>query len=124
MDKFDFINRVMSMYPFHIRDSGVDAYYDKYKRALGGLNVDYEKLFDIFSTEYEDKTPPTGKWLNEKAKLCRIDTPCAERYRHVEVFDPRFNGKVDICFEGNPTDEQILKTLDKRYPGHTGWRIL
>ena len=69
LDKFDFINRIISMYPNAIKNEGYDAYYDSYKRVLSN-KIDFEKLFDIFCLEHNTNYPPTAAWLKEKSILC------------------------------------------------------
>lgn len=124
MDRYDFINRIISMYPYHIKDGGVDAFYDRYNRALGTLNIDYEKLFDIFSTEYEDKTPPTGKWLKDNARRCYKADCKKEKWQHVKVYHPKLDSTLQDCFPTGTTQETILNTYRTMFPETEGWRIV
>lgn len=125
MDRHDFISRIITMYPHIIKDDGVSSYYDLYKRAFGGKDIDFEKLFDIFATEYKEKYPPTGAYLSELSLRClkeKIET--SQKWLHVKVFNPIYNAITDWnCFPAGTTEQTILNTYKHRFGGE-GWRLI
>lgn len=119
----EFLDNLFELYPNSWNLSNKNLKLAQYYKVIDKPHIDYRKLSRIMAEEYQGDFMPPPAWLGER--LCRCyKSESRQQYCHVKVFDPRFGGKIDICFEGNPTDEQILKTLDKRYPGHEGWRIL
>lgn len=69
MDKFDFIDRIISLYPHAVKDR--ETQYDAYKRALSAQDIDFEKLYDLYCKTYKDAFPPPPAWLCEQSQKCR-----------------------------------------------------
>lgn len=69
MDKLDFIDKIISLYPHAIRDR--ETQYDAYKRALSATNIDFERLYDVYCRTYSDAFPPPPAWLHEQSLKCR-----------------------------------------------------
>lgn len=125
MDRHDFISRIITMYPHIIKDDGVSSYYDLYKRAFGSKDIDFEKLFDIFATEYKEKYPPTGAYLSELSLRClKEKNETSRKWLHVKVFNPIYNAVTDWdCFPAGTTEQTILNTHKLRFGGE-GWRLI
>lgn len=123
MDMDNFLDDLFQLYPNSWNYTNKNLKLGQYYKVIDKPYVDYHKLLRLVAQEYDGDFMPPPAWLGER--LCRCQKSEGNlHYRHVKVFDPRFGGKIDICFEGNPTDEQILRTLDKKFPRYEGWRIL
>ena len=122
MDKFDFINWLISLYPHAIKDS--KAQYDLYDRVLNKNKIDFDKLANIFSNEYADSFPPAGAVIKEMANRCiKEEIAQAPKWVHVRVYDPRYKVvRSTDCFPATDTEEQILAWYKKRFKCD-GWRI-
>ena len=122
MDKFDFINWLISLYPHAIKDS--KAQYDLYDRALNKNKIDFNKLADIFSNEYADSFPPAGAVIKEMASRClKEEVAQASKWIHVKVYNPIYKTVVNTdCFPAGTTEAQMLHFYQKRFGGE-GWRI-
>ena len=125
MDRSDFITRIIALYPHAIKDH--EAYFDTYKRALKArMDIDYDKLTDVFSQEYKDNFPPAPGVLSEMAQRC-LKTKAIEtkKWLHVKVFNPMYNAITNTdCFPAGTTEEQMLNFYKKRFPKSDGWRIV
>ena len=126
MDRHNFISRIITMYPHIIKDDGVSSYYDLYKRAFGGKDIDFEKLFDVFATEYKEKYPPTGAYLSELSLRClkeKIET--SQKWIHVKIYNPILKAVVNTdCFPAGTSEEKMIKTYENMFPGVVGWEIV
>ena len=122
MDKFDFINWLISLYPHAIKDG--KAQYDLYNRVLSN-KVDYDKLADIFSNEYADSFPPAGAVIKEMASRClKDDVIKADKWIHVKIYNPHLKAVINTdCFPAGTSESAILNTYKKRFGGE-GWRII
>ena len=125
MDRHDFISKIIAMYPHIIKDDGVDAYYDLYKRSFYGKNVNFEKLFDLFATEYKDKYPPSGAYLSELANKClNEERTDANKWIQVRIYNPIYKCEQSTdCFPAGTSEQAILNTYKKMFGGD-GWKIL
>ena len=125
-DRHDFISRIISMYPHMIKDEGIDAYYDLYKRNLYGKDIDYEKLFELFATEYKDKYPPTGSYIGELASRClKQEVVQAQKWLNVKVYNPVYKCVTNSdCFPAGTTTEQMINAYKKLFPNTDGWKIV
>lgn len=123
MDKFDFINRIIALYPHLIKDSS--AQYDVYDRVLSKNKIDYEKLMDIFANEYKESFPPTGAALKEMANRCLKDDVVQEgKWLPFKVFNPIYKCVTNNdCFPAGTSEEKMLNYYKKRFGGE-GWRIV
>lgn len=123
MDKFDFINRIIALYPHAITDR--DAQYDTYNRVLN-KRIDFEQLMDIFANEYKDSFPPPAAKLKEMAQRCVQDEiTTAQKWLYVKVYNPIYDRiSSKDCFPAGTTEEQMLKTYKKMFPGTDGWKII
>ena len=123
MDKFDFINRIIALYPHAITDR--DAQYDTYNRALNN-KIDFEKLMDLFAQEYNDSFPPPAATLREMSQRClKEETITSQTWLHVKVFNPIYNCVTNTdCFPAGTSEEKILATYKKMFPNTEGWRIV
>lgn len=123
MDKFDFINRIIALYPHAITDKS--AQYDTYARALSANKIDFEQLMDIFANEYKDGFPPPAATLKEMSARCiKQEAITAQKWLHVKVFNPLYNCITNNdCFPAGTTQEQMLNTYKKRFGGD-GWKII
>lgn len=122
MDKFDFINWLISLYPHAIKDS--KAQYDLYDRVLNKDKIDFNKLADIFSNEYADSFPPAGAVIKEMANRClKEEAVQAAKWIHVKVYNPIYKAVINTdCFPAGTTEAQMLHYYKKRFGGE-GWRI-
>lgn len=126
MDKFDFINRIIALYPHAIKDG--KAQYDLYNRVLSN-KVDYEKLMDVFANEYSESFPPPGAVLKEMASRClKEEIITGDKGIHVKMKTPPDFGKkygnggnIDV-FPSGWSAEKILNYYKKHFGGE-GWRI-
>ena len=124
MDKVDFINRIISLYPHAIVDK--QAQFDTYNRALSKNKIDFDKLMDIFAQEYKDSFPPPAAILNEMSLKCCMEEEIsqAQKWIHVKVFNPIYNAVTDLdCFPAGTSEKVILNTYKKRFGGE-GWRLI
>lgn len=122
MDKFDFINWLISLYPHAIKDG--KAQYDLYNRVLSN-KVDYDKLADIFSNEYADSFPPPGALIKEMASRClKEEIVESDKWIHVKIYNPHLKTVVNTdCFPAGTSESAILNTYKKRFGGD-GWKIM
>lgn len=122
MDKFDFINRIIALYPHAITDK--TAQYDTYSRVLSN-KVDYEQLMDIYANEYKDGFPPPAAILKELSARCiKQEAITAQKWLHVKVFNTLYNAITNgDCFPAGTTQEQMLNTYKNRFGGE-GWKII
>lgn len=122
MDKFDFINRIIALYPHAITDK--QAQYDTYSRALSANKIDFEKLMDIFANEYKDGFPPPAATLKEMAARCIKTEYEVKRIKQVRFMNT-LTGLVRStdAFEGNYTDEQLLR-WKRIKSGHDNWELV
>lgn len=123
MDKFDFINRIIALYPHAIKDG--KAQYDLYNRVLSN-KVDYEKLMDIFANEYSESFPPPGAVLKEMASRClKEEIVKSDKWIHVKIYNPIYKTVVNTdCFPAGTSEEVILNTYKKMFPGVEGWKLV
>ena len=127
MDKFDFIDRIIALYPHTIKDR--DAQYDTYKRALKTDNIDYEKLMDIFSCEYKETYPPPAAYLRELSLKCyknkTNDKEEQKKWLNVKVYNPILKTITNTDrFPIGTSKEQMIKTYKKMFPNTNGWQIV
>lgn len=121
MDRYEFIRKIIALYPYASSDSTV--LFEKYKRALTDSRIDYEKLFDIYSNEYAEKPAPSGAWLKAQSKRCLKGTESGS-WQFVKVYDPRYKAIVNTdCFPKGTSAEIMLKTYEKRF-NCSGWQIV
>ena len=123
MDKFDFINRIIALYPHAITDK--TAQYDTYSRVLTN-KVDYEKLLDIFAGEYKDNFPPPAAILKEMSKRClKQEDVQAQKWLNVKVYNPIYKCVTNSdCFPAGTTTEQMINAYKKLFPNTDGWKIV
>lgn len=123
MDKFDFINWLISLYPHAIKDS--KAQYDLYDRVLNKNKIDFNKLADIFSNEYADSFPPAGAVIKEMASRClKEEAVQASKWVHVKIYNPHLKAVINTdCFPAGTSESAILNTYKKRFGGE-GWQIM
>lgn len=123
MDKFDFINWLISLYPHAIKDS--KAQYDLYSRVLSN-KIDFEKLMDIFANEYSESFPPPGAILKEMASRCiKEEVAKSDKWIHVKIFNPIYNCVTNTdCFPAGTSESAILNAYKKMFPNTDGWRIV
>ena len=124
LDKHNFIKRLLSRFPYYTQnDNG--SFYDSYSRVLT-RKIDYEKLWDLFCNSYDKNSPPTGVYLKELAKLCYLEDfkSNTSNWLHVKVLNPKTKRVRNLdCFPKNTTNEQILKTYEKKFSCE-GWKII
>ena len=123
MDKHDFINKIISLYPHAIKD--YDAQYETYKHALPkSEKVDYDKVFEIYCTEHKDSFPPPPGLISEWAMRCiKLDYNPTSKWLHVKVYNPFYKCVVNTdCFPAGTSEQAILNTYKKRFGGE-GWYI-
>ena len=110
MDRFDFIDRIIALYPHAIKDREVQ--YDIYKRALTAKNIDFEKLMDRYSSEYKDSFPPPAAWLKEQSLKClKPETvPRPQTFKTITAVD--VNGVYGFA---GPGDSINPSALSKRF---------
>lgn len=124
MDKFDFINRIISLYPHAITDR--EAQYDTYNRSLKNNNsVDYEEVFNLFCEEYKDSFPPPPGLINELASRCiKQEVKESSKWIQVRIYNPIYKCEQSTyCFPAGTSEQAILNTYKKMFGGE-GWRIL
>lgn len=123
MDKFDFINRIIALYPHAIKDN--NAQYDLYNRVLP-KNTDFEKLMDVFANEYTESFPPPGAVLKKMALNCtKPENVNANvgKWIHVKIYNPILKAVINTdCFPAGTSEQAILNAYKKRFGGE-GWRI-
>lgn len=123
MDKFDFINRIIALYPHAIQDS--KAQYETYKHSLStSEKVDYDAVFDIYCKEYKNSFPPPPGQIQEWALRCiKPDYQPSSKWIHVKIYNPIDKAVVNTdCFPAGTSEEKILNFYKKRFGGE-GWRI-
>ena len=127
MDKFDFINRIIALYPHAITDK--QAQYDTYNRALSKDKIDFEKLMDLFAEEYKDNFPPPAGILKEMAQRClKQEVVSTTQNKQLKMKPPADfvkkygnNGNCDCCPSGW-SEIQILNYYKNRFGGE--WQII
>ena len=124
MDKIDFINRIISLYPHAIKDH--ETQFDTYNRALPtAQRVDYEQAYNLFCVEHKDSFPPAPGVLRELALKClKQEAAQAQKWIHVKIYNPIYKAVVNTdCFPAGTSENTILNTYKKRFGGE-GWRII
>ena len=124
MDKIDFINRIIALYPHAIVDKR--AQFDTYNRALNKSRVDYEQLMNLFAEEYKDSFPPPAAILKEMSARCtKEEGQQSPKWQHVKVFNPIYNCVTNHdCFPAGTTEQQMLNAYKRMFPDSDGWRIV
>ena len=125
MDKFDFINRIISLYPHAITDK--QAQYDTYSHSLPvSEKVDYDKVFELYCKEYKDSFPPPPGQICEWAKSCiKSDFKPAQKWLNVKVYNPILKAVTNTdCFPAATSEETMLNTYKKMFPKYEGWKII
>ena len=123
MDKVDFINRIIALYPHSIVDK--QAQFDTYNRALSKNRIDFEKLMDVFSEEYKDSFPPAPGVLKEMALKClKEEVIQTKKWVQVRVYNPILKCEQSTdCFPSGTSEQAILNTYKKMFGGE-GWKLL
>lgn len=123
MDKFDFINQIIALYPHAITDK--KAQYDTYSRALSKNKIDFEKLMDLYAEEYKDSFPPAPGVLKEMAARClKEEIIKAEKWIQVRIYNPIYKcEQATDCFPAGTSEDAILNTYKKMFGGE-GWKII
>ena len=124
MDKIDFINRIISLYPHAIKDH--ETQFDTYNRALPTTQrADYEEAYNLFCVEYKDSFPPAPGILREFALRCvKQETATASKWIHVKIYNPILKAVINTdCFPAGTSEKAILNTYKKRFGGE-GWRLI
>lgn len=101
MDKVDFVNDLLEMYP--AKNEGF--WRDTYLKNLP-LNIDYGKLWDLVIREYGFKSNPDLKFLFDRLDKCRV-----YKQEDNELIDIRINGKE---FPGKKFDYDYLFSVTKQ----------
>lgn len=124
MDKYDFINRIIALYPLAIKDS--EARYDLYSRALSKDKIDYDKLMDVYANEYSENFPPTSIVLKEMSKKCiKEEATCENTWIHFRIYNPILKCITTTdCFPSGTTEEAAINSYKKKFPNSEGWKIL
>ena len=124
MDKIDFINRIIALYPHSIVDK--QAQFDTYNRALSKNKVDFDRLMDLYAEEYKDSFPPPAAILKEMSDRClKEEAKTASKYVHVKVFNPIYNTVTNTdCFPAGTSEQAMLNAYKKMFPNTEGWRIV
>lgn len=125
MDKFDFINRIISLYPHAITDK--QAQYDTYSHSLPvSERVDYNEVFSLYCKEYKDSFPPPPGQICEWAKNCiKSDYNPEKKWLQVKVYNPVCQKIRDKdVFPAGTSEEAMIKTYEKLFPGTKGWKII
>lgn len=124
MDKIDFINRIIALYPHSIVDK--QAQFDTYNRALSKNKVDFDRLMDLYAEEYKDSFPPPAAILKEMSDRClKEEIKTAQKYIHVKVFNPIYNAVTNTdCFPAGTSEQAMLNAYKKMFPNTEGWRIV
>lgn len=125
MDKVDFINRIIALYPHAIVDK--KAQFDTYNRAFIKIkeNVDYDLLLDTFAEEYKDSFPPAPGVLKEMASKClKEEVIQADKWIQVRIYNPILKCEISTdCFPSGTSEQAILNTYKKMFGGD-GWKLL
>lgn len=122
MDKFDFINRIVALYPHAIKDQ--EAQYDTYKRALPiSEKVDYEEVYNIFCTEHKDSFPPPPALIKEWATRCIRADYKNKKFVHFAFRDIQTGKVIRNCASDVPmSPEQGLKWI-KAVSHSDNWEV-
>ena len=124
MDKFDFINRIISLYPHAIKDH--DGQYDAYKKALPiSEKINYDEVFEIYCREFKDSFPPPPGLICEWAQRCRKEEyKPVSKWVNVKIYNPIYKAEVNTdSFPAGTSEEKILSFYKKRFGGD-GWQII
>lgn len=123
MDKFDFINQIIALYPHAITDK--KAQYDTYSRALSKNKIDFEKLMDLFANEYTDSFPPAPGVLKEMSTRClKEEVIETDKWIQVRVYNPILKCEMSTdAFPRGTSEQAILNTYKKMFGGE-GWRLI
>lgn len=125
MDKVDFINRIIALYPHAIVDK--KAQFDTYNRAFIKIkeNVDYDLLLDTFAEEYKDSFPPASGVLKEMAMRClKTAIQPSQKWIQVRIYNPIMKcEQATVAFPAGTSEQAILNTYKKMFGGE-GWKLL
>jgi hypothetical protein len=124
VDKIDFINRIISLYPHAIKDH--ETQFDTYNRALPATQrADYEEAYNLFCVEYKDSFPPAPGVLRELALKClKQEATQAQKWIHVKIYNPILKAVINTdCFPAGTSENTILNTY-KHHFGGEGWKII
>lgn len=123
MDKFDFINRIIALYPHAIKDH--EAQYDTYKRALAvSEKVDYDEVYNLFCKEHKENFPPSPGQINDWANRCRKVEYTGKTLLNFTFRNTETGAILTNCASDIPmTVEQALKWI--KTVSHTdNWEVL
>ena len=132
-DVFDFITKLMQLYPQSFTEANKSHWYDAYKEAVGNTRTDFEKLMKLVLLEHKSQSfAPAPEFIAEKARQCRIRTTDEKpQWRDVWVLDPTLANEYHpegcknlFCVPYNTTDEAVLAALKSKFPTSEGWKII
>lgn len=122
----DFLNRLTEYYSASFKsDSDKELWKDYTLDEIYNPNVDYDKVLKLLiKRAYNGNFIPDVSQINDAAKECYKDTS-AKQWLNVKVYNPIY-GKITNtdCFPAGTTEEQMLKTYQKRFPNFEGWKII
>ena len=89
--------------------------------------IDFQKLLEMISKEHESDFIPTAGKILDWSHRC-YKSAYKKSYKpwlNVKVYNPIY-GKITNtdCFPAGTTEEQMLKTYQKRFPNFEGWKII
>lgn len=123
MDKYSFINRIISLYPHAIKDT--EGQYDTYNRALPvSEKIDYEQVYNLFCSEHKDSFPPPPALIKEWASRCRKVDYSGKKIINFTFRNTETGVILNNCACDEPiTVEQGLKWIKARTHSDS-WEVL
>ncbi len=126
MNKHEFIKKLLSRFSFYVEKDPEGAFYDTYTRILTN-KVDYDKLWDKFVNEYDEKTPPTGVYIKKLAQSCLNECDLTlnpnNNWVTVKLYNPKYGGITKTAMPKGTTEEQAIKAHEKKF-NCTGFKII
>lgn len=109
MNRDDFLQNLFSMYPNTFTEKNLQTWHKAYCIIFGNKKIDYNKLFEIYVTNYQSiSIPPSPAWFKDWISLCTIRSDICPALKH----------NIEINQEGGTPPppyikQQITKLLQK-----------
>lgn len=87
MNRDEFLQNLFSMYPNTFTEINLQTWHKAYCIIFGNKKIDYDKLFEIYVTNYQSvSTPPSPAWFKENLSTCIIKPDiCAALKHSIEI---------------------------------------
>lgn len=84
MNRDDFLQNLFSMYQNTFTEKNLHTWHKAYCIVLRNKKIDYDKLFEIMATRYQNTSiPPAPAWFKEHLSDCIIHPVQCKALQHI-----------------------------------------